>query len=141
MCLEQLLDATSPHATFHDATIERVAIDYLAHEAVLDCSLVVGDPDAIREADREAPRRGRLTLQGLLYFVIEPPDPTYPFKDAEGLWVASDGPLDELSSRPTDLPDELPEGAFSHWFFIHSWNAFIYVAFTRAAFAWLESEA
>jgi hypothetical protein len=141
MYLEQLLGPTFPQASFHDATIERVTIDYLAHEAVLDCNLIVGDPGATREVEREARRRGRLTLGGLLYFVIEPPDPTYPIKDAEGLWVASDGPLDELTSRPTDLPDELPEGAFSHWFFIHSWNAFIYVAFTRAAFAWLEREA
>jgi hypothetical protein len=31
-------------------------------------------------------------------------------------------------SSLTRLPEPLPEGAFTHWFFVNNWNAFIHVA-------------
>lgn len=138
MQLDDLLADSEPFATFHDALVKRVTLDYVSREVVLECSLCVGDLDATDKREREARRRGALTFQGLLYFVIEPPDTTYPYANAKGLWIADYGPLDKIRANEKQLPENLPEGAFAHYFFVNDWNAFLFVAAQTARFEWAE---
>ena len=128
---------TFPHATLHDAEIERVTLDYATRQAVFDCSLYVGDPDSDGEA-REAQSTGRLVFTDFLYCVIEPPDTAYLYQDRDRLRVTSDGPVGGDKDPGRHLPKNLPEGAFAHWFFINDWNAFIYVAARKVAFEWTD---
>jgi hypothetical protein len=39
-----------PHASFHDATLTRLEVDFVAARAVLDLRVWVGDPDASDKA-------------------------------------------------------------------------------------------
>jgi hypothetical protein len=137
MGFEEIFDASFPNG-LHDAEIERVALDYVAREAVFDCSVWVGDMDAAPGEAREAHRRGRLVFTGLLYCVIDPPDASYPYQDRESLWVASDGPVGPNKDPGQHLPKNLPDGAFARWFFIKDWNAFIYVAARKVRFEWAD---
>ena len=121
--------------SFDDGTFERVCINYVAHEASITCLLDVGDPDAPSKAEREVQRRGVLTLTGLLYFVIEPPHPAYPFDTAGGLDITSDDTIASWPEAPA-LPSVEEYNAFTHYFFVNDWNAFIYVAATGAKFTW-----
>lgn len=134
MKLHDLIDA-EPYLSFHDATFERVCLDYMAHEVTIWCSLYVGDVHSASNVERETQRHGVLTITGLLFFVIEPPHPDYPFEDAEGLDITSDDAIASLRQVP-DLPP-VQENAFTHYFFVNDWNSFIYVAATAATFAWV----
>lgn len=134
--LDNLFDSTHPHATFHDANIERLTVDYVTGEAVLTCSVCVGNPDCADQAVREARRPGSLVLTGLLYCIIDPPDSRYPFRERGGLTISSDGPIDAASDSKLTLPMGTAEPAFAHWLFINEWNSFIYLAALKARFEW-----
>jgi hypothetical protein len=136
MTLDDILDRSFPHATFHGAVIEHVSLDYLSREAIFDCLICIGDPDAPREETRETRHRRRLIFSNLLYCVIDPPDAAYPFQQANGLWVSSDGPIDAGLVARRQLPARLPDDAIAHWFFINDWNAFIYVAAQKVRLEW-----
>ena len=90
----------------------------------------------IQPPDRSVRHGGALTLTGLFYF-IEPPHPTYPFETAEGIEITADGALSSLPRPPALLLPSVDEHkAFTHYFFVNDWNAFIYVAATGAQFEW-----
>lgn len=138
MQLDDLLARDDFAATFHDASVHRLTLDYVAREAVLECSICVGNPDAEDEQEREARRNGTLIFQGLLYCAIDPPDPRYPYSDRDGLWISDVGPLDLRPDSAKRFPVNLPAEAFAHYFFVNDWNAFIYIAARSARFDWTD---
>jgi hypothetical protein len=85
--------------------------------------------------DSEEYRDADLKLLGLLFLVIEPPDPRYDFHEEKPLWVDA-MPLEASKSTATQLPVVLPEKAFTYSFFVHDWNAFIHVAAMDASLSW-----
>jgi hypothetical protein len=62
--LDALLDSEEPHATFHDAELHSVQVDYRTRELVAMWRMCVGDPDAADKAARERRREAYLTLPG-----------------------------------------------------------------------------
>lgn len=138
MQLDDLFGSEYPDATFHDALIERITLDYIARNAIIECSICIGDPGAPDEDVREARRKGHLVFQDLLYFVIESPDPSYPSQSAGGVSISSDGPVGMNGVNGTHLPSNLPDEAFAHYFFVSDWNAFAYIAAERAGFEWVK---
>ena len=136
MQIDELFGSDAPHATFHDAWIERLTLDYFVRNAVIDCSICIGNPDSKDAETREARRSGRLKIQGLLYCAIDPPKSSYPHKNSDGLWVAGDGPVGTDGISGEGLPANLPDGAFVHYFFVNDWNAFIYIAGESVRFEW-----
>jgi hypothetical protein len=112
-------------------------VDYVSNVFVGEFDICVGDPDAQDEPTRERRRRGRLAIQGLKLWALEPPQQATP-KGTMGLSLASDGPLGE---SPTEAGKALARrvGAESvGWFlYFNDLNAFGYVAGTHATFTWL----
>lgn len=133
--IESLFGEKYPHASFHDSTITKVGVDFLTREARFDCVVFVGDPDDREAQPREA--SGALTLTGLLYVSVGPPDSNYPFEEG-GLEISYDGPVEttDFKAPIPRLPAPLPEDAFAHCFFINNWNSFMFVAATGAHFEW-----
>ena len=126
MTLEEVA-ASLPNG-FHDACIKSISTDYVSGTASFDLQLWVGDVSAEKKEEREVYRDARLTLSDLLFCVIEPPDPSYPYHDKETLWVDG-GTWDSAPpSTSIQLPSPLPENSFVYWFFVNNWNSFIYVA-------------
>ncbi len=131
---------------FHDAYIEAIALDMMANTATLDLELWVGDLYAPPGPEREAYQRGRLRLNGLAYFVIEPPGP-----NADWFMERELGPTPRISGADEARPDaeseytrppvEVPDDAFAHYFFVFDWNTFIHVAARSADFEWTEEHA
>jgi len=136
LMIENLFDNTHECASFHDARIKSVKLDYVSREAIFDCVLYVGNPDIFE--DRERTAEGTLTITGFLYCVIEAPDHNYNYDDNEGLDVTSDGPLklNEFRAPLPQLPLDLPENAFIHYFYLNNCNSFLYIAATGATFQW-----
>ena len=88
--LDGLLGKTEPHATFRDARLVAVSVDYRSNEAISDVRrCCVGDPDDSMRAARERRRTGRLILSGVAFWVIDPPGaldarPGLPWRPAAG---------------------------------------------------------
>ena len=123
---------------FHDSYIEKVSIDYFKQEASFRLNILTGVPSAEDKSGRETYRKASLTLSGLLYFVVEPPDPKYPYEKEGALWMDA-GPVGSVHLKTTTkLPDEVPEGAFRYWIYIRNWNSFIHFAAMDAQFDWID---
>jgi hypothetical protein len=134
MTLEEL-ENTLPNG-LHDAEIERIAIDYAARELTLEVSVWVGSMDDPPER-REAYKNGRIEISGLLFLVMEAPDPKYPF-GTPGLRV--DG-CDMSKNLDIELLRSMPAGSFVRSLWVNEWNAFIHVAAKSANIVWLNEGA
>ena len=134
--LDSLLGDEERHATFHDAILTGVEIDYVGKRFVGVMQLSVGDPAASDEAARERRRRGELIVDGLTLWAIDPPH-TGSSGLGDGLWLSADG---MLAQAPTGIGKALAQGLTSDgvgWFFFFAnLNAFGYLAGRRAEFRW-----
>ena len=135
MTLEEL-EHTLPNG-LHDSEVRRVAVDYEKRKIVLDVAVWVGgmnDP----QGRREAYKSGRIELSGLIFFVMEPPDAKYPFRDSVKLTI--DG-CDMRKNLDGELLQSLPSGAFFRSLWVNEWNAFIHIAARDAAIEWINGGA
>jgi hypothetical protein len=73
---------------FHDAQVSACTLDFVRRTVVFELQVWMGD-----DTDRERYRSARLSVSGLAYCAIDPPDPGYPF--AERAPLGSDGVVDE----------------------------------------------
>jgi hypothetical protein len=126
--LEQLA-GTLPNG-FHDALISTCKLDFVGRIAEFDLEVSVGDPNGVK-ADPDAYRAATLTVTGLSFCQIEPPDPRYPFTAAEPVMVDL---CDADSTHP--LAGTIPADAFFSRFFVSDWNAFIHIAASDATLTW-----
>lgn len=120
MTLEEL-ENTLPNG-LHDAEVQRIAVDYQRRKVTLDIAVWVGDVSDSRQG-REAYKSGQIEISGLLFVVMEPPDPNYPFKSSglriDGCNMSKNLGSDLLTSLPTDaffrsLMGESVELIYSH---------------------------
>jgi hypothetical protein len=134
--IDDFLGPEEPCATFHDARLISVEINYERRELASEWELCVGDPESPELAARERTRRGRLLCSGLCFWVVEPHDPIL---DGSMPWVTSDGPLLEAG---TDLAKQLcarvPPGASAWYLYFPHRNAFAYCCAERGAVTWIE---
>jgi len=102
--LDALLGNEERHATFHEAVVTGVHIDFVRKRFVGEIQVCVGDPDASYVEDREQRRRGQLVVEGLTVWALEPPGENADgFGD--GLWLTADGMLAEA---PTSVGSVSP---------------------------------
>lgn len=112
----------------HDAQVSRVEIDYEQRTVKLSLRLWTGDLSSDVEAVRERYEKGEVTIINFIYCVIEPPDPTYPHTEPSPITIGAGSAAEDPIKTDIQLPQDLPEGAFAYWFFVHEWNSFIHVA-------------
>ena len=134
--LDTFLGPEEPCATFHDAELLSLRIDYERRELLSEWELCVGDPGAPSQAERERRRRGRLRFTGLCFWVVEPPQEPL---DGTRPWLTSDGPLLDVRTESTKrLADLLPPGASGWYLFFSNWNAFAYCGAEVGIFEWAQ---
>jgi hypothetical protein len=130
------LDKTLPNG-FHDAEIFSFELDYVAATAKFRMNLLVGGPDD-PEPEREAYQEATLIVDGLCFFSVDPPSPTYAFlPNGKPFSVSGGDPAkpDHLPSLP-GLIAKLPHGTWWYRFFVRDWNAFIHIAAREAVVVW-----
>src|SRR5271168_873683 len=136
MTFEQL-DRNYPNG-FDDAEMTTLSVDYGSGTATLHLNLRGNSPD-IPDSQRYA--REVLTLLGLYYFAIVPPDLDHLFSPTQSKVVFYGMPEDsEQFPLYERLKPALPEDAFCCRFYIHNWNSFIHIAAKDAQFSWLEGD-
>jgi hypothetical protein len=129
MTLEEL-ENTLPNGV-HDAEIKSLSVDYEQRNHVLSVSVWVGDMDDAPER-REAYKNARIEISGLLFLVMEPPDPSYPFKAGD---LEIDG-CDLSKNFDRKLLESLPNDAFFRSLWVSEWNTFIHIAGRAAQIRW-----
>lgn len=134
--LDSLLDGEEPHATFHDAELLSVRVDYRKRELVALWRMCVGDPNADDQAERERRREARLTLHDLAVWAMEPP--AEPHSAGGPPWLTADGPLQESTTATgRSLAKLLPAGTRSWYLYFSDLNAFAYCGAGRASVEWV----
>lgn len=118
----------------HDAKVRRVEIDYEKRTVKFSLLVWTGNLSSDDEASREAYQEGELTIRDFIYFVIEPPDSSYPYAGASPITIGAGSATEEPIQTETALPQELPKGAFAYWFFVNEWNSFLHIAGMYASF-------
>jgi hypothetical protein len=127
MTLEEI-EKTLPNG-LPDSKVNRVVVDYEQRRLTLDLDIWIGDPGSDAPEQREAYRRGQILVDGLLFAVLEPPDPRYPFSASAELTL--DG-CDMRKNLSTELVRSLPADAFFRSLLVNEWNAFIQIAARNA---------
>lgn len=110
---------------FHDAQIDSMLLDYRQRKMVIEMRLWTGDLTSKEKHERELSREARLIVTGLLFFIIEPPDPRY--VGEQKVTISSSG-SGSPPNRHIAVSAQTPENVFVHWFYVSTWNAFMHVA-------------
>jgi hypothetical protein len=134
--IDSFLDKEEPCATFHDALLISLHIDYERREVSTEWSICVGDPAESELENRERRRRGRLRLMGVVFWTVEPEGGLL---DGRPPWLTSDGPLSQAGT-PTahELSKRVPPEATSWYLYFSNWNAFAYCAAEGGTFEWTQ---
>ncbi|WP_058186198.1 hypothetical protein [Terracidiphilus gabretensis] len=128
------LDCKFPNG-FTDAEINACAINYEKRTAVIHINLRGNPPDSLLHDEY---RKAAITLSGMFYFAIDPPDADHLFYPQRPIQV--DGHSENALEFPSFayLKPKLPENAFCCRFYVHDWNSFIHIAAKDADFSWFE---
>lgn len=118
----------------HDAQVQRLSIDYGQRTLTAEVSVWVGDLSGPSETHEEY-RPGQIEITGLIFVIMEPPDPSYPFSNSTKLTI--DG-CDLRQHLDVELLKSLPEKSFFRSLWVGEWNAFVHVAATDARFSWVD---
>src|SRR3954462_9450798 len=105
MTLEEL-ENTSPNG-LHDAEVQSLSVNYKEGSLTFDLRVWVGRIWDSPER-REEYKNGRLEISGLLFLIMEPPDPKYPFARPA---VTIDG-CDVRENLSGELLKSLPADSF-----------------------------
>ena len=134
--LDSLLGDQESGASFHDALLLNLSIDYADKSLLANFSICVGDPESSDARVRERRRNGRLLVRGLLHWSLEPSAEGTPLRGP--LWLTSDG---LLAGAPTDaglaVAAVLPRDCLGWYLYFSDINAFAYCAGKDAEFVWL----
>jgi len=132
--LDDLLDSTEPFATFHDATLHKIQIDYGRGEITAAFELSVGNPDGITGQERERRRNGVLQISGLVYWAQDPPESNVTIGP---LWLSAADLIEKATTMTArKLKPILSPQLFSWYFYFSNINAFAYLVAKEADFKW-----
>jgi hypothetical protein len=124
---------------FHDAVLNRLCIDFEAAAVYLDLAIDVGSPESATQAEREARRRARLTLTGLQYCVIDPPNEPASAPPGVQTRPPRGARIDIVYGQPSTSPRALPplaDGVSLYSIYVADWNSFIRLAAKHARLDW-----
>jgi len=132
------LESSLPNG-FHDAALKSLTVDYEHRRVLMTFSLKVGDPDGPRE-HRDDCRDAQVEIAGMIFWVVDPPDPTRDFSTGGEIWIADSyetTSILQFTQHLNDLLKAMPKGAFAHSFFVSDWNSYIHVAAMDCSVKWI----
>ncbi len=132
MNFEQIIESL-PNG-LHDAELRRLNLDFVQQKLVLDLDVWIGDLDA---SVCEIYRPARLCVDGVAYFVVEPPDSKYSWNANVGARI--DAGVGKSHQIKSDLP-AAPDGTSAVWIFVERNNSFILFSAKSAMLEWIGYE-
>jgi hypothetical protein len=119
----------------HDADVEGITVDYAQRKVIFDLAVWVGRTEDTPER-REAFKKERMEISGLLFLVMEPR--TQNTHSRHGLTI--DG-CDMSKNNSGKLLESLPADSFLRSLWVNEWNVFIHIAANSAALVWVNDSA
>jgi hypothetical protein len=126
------LEADLPNG-LHDSLLRTFSSDLVARRAEFILDVWIGDRHSDATAERERRCGARLELLGLVYLVVDDPDPRHPSLERKPVQVDLCGADDD-----PERVRQVPAGGFAGRFFVSEWNAFIHFAAQEARLTWLD---
>jgi hypothetical protein len=124
------LSNTLPNG-FHDAEVQSFEMDYVSRDLRFLLDVWIGD--IAGAGGGEVYRSGILTLHGVAYLVVEPPDPKYAWLEECAIRIDTGPGRTEKAS--VALP-EAPPGTVASWFYLSNFNSFLHCAAAEAELDW-----
>ena len=135
--LDDLFGTEEKYATFHDASLLALQVDYGTTTLTAEFDVCVGKPNADERADRERHRRGKLHVSGLILWALSPPSVLEPHPEGP-LWLASHVLLKEApTGGGKQLAKNLGDDLIAAYWFFNDLNSFAYCFAQGAKFEWL----
>ena len=134
--MDNLLDQAEPYATFHDAELNEIKINYTESKLSAEFDLCVGNPEATTDAERERRRKGILHVSRLICWAIDPPS-NAGSETLGSLWLTDDGLIIESSNKTAkELAATLTPETYGWYLYFNNLNAFAYLVAKKAEFEW-----
>lgn len=134
--MNNLLDQTEQYATFHDAELTEIRINYKESKLSAEFDLCVGNPIGKTEAEREQRRKGILHVSCLICWAIDPPS-NEGIEPLDSLWLTDDGLISESSNKTAkELAATLTPETYGWYLYLSNLNAFAYLVAKEAVFEW-----
>jgi len=117
----------------HDTDVTNIDIDYVNHVVTLTVNIWIGSMGETDLTKREERKQAEIIIRNFQYFVIDPPDPKYPYSESKPLWIDS-GEFADSRTKP-----RFPRTSSKYFrvsFFVNNWNSFIYFAAEDIEIKW-----
>jgi len=109
----------------HDAQLLWLNLDLARSTLTLEVEVDSAPPEAAQEVGE--PTRAKITITGLCYFKLDPPDVLNPYAIGTATLIdTGDDPV-EKGLVDTEVATKLPRGSFLHWIYLNGWNAIMVV--------------
>ncbi len=129
-----------PNGT-HDADLVGFSVDLARRTLTLDIDADMITPDADLPPGEPDTRRIRITVSGLCFFSMDPPDVAYKYTMHGAERLVDSESLTEVAFLSEDVTSHLPAGAFCQRLYLIDWNGFMVFAGTNASLEWLDGTA
>ena len=119
---------------FHDMELHGMSLNWVDGSMTMHLNFWTGDLDG---PNREEYTPGMLSITGLCFCSIDPPDPSYQFlPDGSPLNISGDAAEPKTFALLEGITDKLPPEASCYRFFVHEWNSFIHIAAKNVQLSW-----
>jgi hypothetical protein len=134
--VDGFLGGEEAHATFRDARLVAVDVDYRGNEAVTTWEICIGDPDDSMRAVRERRRTGRLVFSGVVFWVMDSPGAPEARPGLPGL--TRGGRLSDAATETAQrLARHLPAEASGWYFLLAGPETHLYCGARRVTWEWV----
>jgi len=134
--MDNLLDQVWPYATFHDAELYELCVNYKNKTLSAEFELCVGNPNGETATERDKYQKGILKISGLMLWAIE--EPRTDNKETSGpLWLTDNGLIQECSTETAkELAATITPETYGWYMYFSNLNAFAYLVAEEAVFEW-----
>jgi hypothetical protein len=109
----------------HDAQLLWLTLDLARSTLTLEVE-VDGSASETGEEEGE-PTRAKITVTGLCYFKLDPPDVLNPYAIGTATLIdTGDDPV-QKGLVENEVATKLPRGSFLHWIYLNGWNSIMVV--------------
>jgi hypothetical protein len=108
----------------HDARLNSFNVNLTSNTLILE---VDADRAQHPHARRFDPYPVRITITGLCYFKLDPPDVLNGYTVSGPSWINAGDDVVAAGLADADVVSKLPKGAFVHWIYLNDWIAFMVI--------------